>query len=103
NLMYVVDLWGFPIAQAWVDLEKRREARAALLWAVRVFPLFQGQGIGRFMLEQVERRTEARGMWALELGVEKDNARAQSFYERLGYRHVGELSECYRYEMEGAG
>lgn len=99
NLCYVVDYAGFPIAQAWVDLERPREPNTAMLWAVRVFPLFQGQGVGRFMLQEIERDVASRGVAGLWLGVEKHNTRARAFYARLGYREAGELCERERYQL----
>lgn len=99
NLCYVVDYSGFPIAQAWVDLERRRGPNTAMLWAVRVFPIFQGQGIGRFMLQKIEHHVQARGVTGLWLGVERHNTRARAFYERLGYREVGSLCERQRYQL----
>lgn len=99
NLCYVVDFAGFPIAQAWVDLERTRGPNTAMLWAVRVFPIFQGQGIGRFMVREIERHIQARGVTGLWLGVEKHNTRARTFYERLGYRAAGELCERQRYQL----
>lgn len=32
-----------------------------------------------------------------ELGVEKENAKARRFYQRLGYRVVDSVSDAYRY------
>jgi ribosomal protein S18 acetylase RimI-like enzyme len=92
NDMVVVDLAGFPVAQIWIDLE-RRGPDTAFLWAVRVFPLFRGHGIGGWMLTEVEAWMARRGFAALELSVEPWNQRAFSLYERLGYRECGVLED----------
>jgi ribosomal protein S18 acetylase RimI-like enzyme len=42
-------------------------------------------GLGRRLLVEAERRVVARGLHTAELGVELENHRARSLYERLGY------------------
>ena len=97
NLMLVADARGFPVGQAWVDLQKRKAESVGVLWAVRVLPLLQGLGIGSILIRAAARRLRERGYRAAELGVEKDNAGARRLYERLGYQLVGELREGYGY------
>ena len=57
---------------------------------IAVFPEFQNRGFGsqliRFAEEKIFRRTQN-----VFLCVSSFNVRAQTFYERLGYRRVGEL------------
>jgi ribosomal protein S18 acetylase RimI-like enzyme len=97
NPMLVLALRDFPVGQVWVDLEKKREASTGVLWALRVFPLFQGMGLGAVLVEEAEALLCRRGYAVAEIGVERHNTRALRLYERLGYRLVGEACEEYSY------
>lgn len=90
NPMIVVDVAGFPVAQAWIDLARRAPQRIAVLWAVRVMPFLQGRGVGSRLLAAAEAEIRRRGLEVAEVGVEKDNEGARRLYERLGYRQCGE-------------
>jgi ribosomal protein S18 acetylase RimI-like enzyme len=63
---------------------------AAYLRLLLVEPAHQGQGLGRALLEAAEARAR-RGANQMILLVTADNRRARRFYERAGYRHVGDL------------
>jgi ribosomal protein S18 acetylase RimI-like enzyme len=89
---------GFPIGQVWIDFIRSGPPR---LWAVRVFPPLQRAGLGRRMMGEAETLARARGAAAVELGVERENPQARSFYENLGYRPVGRERELVRYSFEG--
>jgi len=87
GLMLLAVANGFPVGQAWIDFAARPDERGvAVIWAVRVFPFLQGGGIGARLLAAAEDAIRRRGFHVAELGVEKDNPRARSLYERLGYR-----------------
>jgi ribosomal protein S18 acetylase RimI-like enzyme len=102
NLMLVAEANGFPIGQAWVDLARHADESAGLLWAVRVFPIFQGLGIGARLLDAAEEALAARGCrWAI-IGVEKENEGARRLYLRQGYEPWGELRETYTFTPPGA-
>jgi GNAT superfamily N-acetyltransferase len=45
----------------------------------------RGRGAGRAALEFIEKYLRRLGIGALELQVERDNAEARAFYERLGF------------------
>ncbi len=51
---------------------------------------YQGCGIGRWVMTQVEAWARAEGASAVELWVQIDNPRAVRFYRRLGFAVVGE-------------
>src|SRR5690349_134515 len=53
---------------------------------------FRGAGLGRRLMLEAEIHARARGVRRLLLGVYDGNDAAISFYERLGYRRVGERS-----------
>jgi ribosomal protein S18 acetylase RimI-like enzyme len=51
---------------------------------------FRGVGLGRRLMREAESRARALGMRRLVLGVYSRNTAAISFYEKLGYKRVGE-------------
>lgn len=61
------------------------------LW---VLPEFIGKGLGRQLFEHALEQSRSRG--ALKLNIEAD-PNAESFYERMGAKRVGE----HQYELEG--
>ena len=87
--MLVADANGFPAGQAWIDFARKAHLGLATLWAVRVFPAFQGGGLGTLLMRAAERTVMARGVPEAELGVDRDNAGVLRFYRRLGYAAAG--------------
>jgi ribosomal protein S18 acetylase RimI-like enzyme len=53
---------------------------------------FRGAGLGRRLMWEAERFATSRGVRRLLVGVYSRNDAAISFYEKLGYRRVGERS-----------
>lgn len=51
-----------------------------------VEPDLQGQGLGRQIMAEVERRLLAKGCPKINLQVRDDNQQAIAFYEAIGYR-----------------
>jgi ribosomal protein S18 acetylase RimI-like enzyme len=51
---------------------------------------FRGAGLGRRLMQEAETHTRSHGIRRLLLGVYSRNAVAISFYEKLGYKRVGE-------------
>ncbi|WP_207477096.1 GNAT family N-acetyltransferase [Arenibaculum pallidiluteum] len=95
GLMLLAVSAGFPVAQVWLDLVRRRSEGIAVLWAVRTFPPLQGAGIGRRLMEAAESELRRRGIMRAELVVERANGGARRFYERLGWRAVRPIEERY--------
>ncbi|MCS7060931.1 MAG: GNAT family N-acetyltransferase [Anaerolineae bacterium] len=64
-----------------------RQPRASVGWIVTigVLPEFQGRGIGRALLLEIERQMNAR---CVRLTVRRSNTRAIALYTRCGYRWV---------------
>ena len=60
--------------------------------AICVAPQSRGSGVGRLLMEQAEQVVFARAPNVF-LFVSDFNAAARAFYERLGYRQVGELPD----------
>lgn len=53
---------------------------------------FRGAGLGRRLMQEAEAHARSRGIQRLLLGVYSRNETAISFYEKLGYKRVGERS-----------
>jgi ribosomal protein S18 acetylase RimI-like enzyme len=78
------------VGQLWIDLAKRAEFSAGVLWALYIAPEMRGQGIGSQLLASAEERLRERRYEFAEIGAERDNPAARRLYERLGYRLVCE-------------
>jgi GNAT superfamily N-acetyltransferase len=81
-----VDVTGM----AWVTYAPRMLNGAAYLRLLLVAASAQGSGVGSDLLAEVETRARERANH-LYLLTTTDNADARRFYERRGYRHVGDL------------
>ena len=55
------------------------------LYYVGVDPAFQGQGLGREMVETAERWLSDQGVWKMNILVRGSNESAKAFWARLGY------------------
>lgn len=75
---------------AWL-LYTRALDRSAYLRLLLVAEGRQSSGLGAALLARGERESRKRGARHLVFLVTKTNRRARSFYEDLGYRHVGDL------------
>ncbi|HET7230934.1 MAG TPA: GNAT family N-acetyltransferase [Longimicrobium sp.] len=98
GLMLLAVANAFPIGQAWIDFDARPDERGvAVIWSVRVYPFLRGGGIGARLLAAAEAAIRERGFRIAEIGVEKDNPRARTLYERVGYRLHREMVDELRY------
>lgn len=68
-----------------------RKIEVAELGKLYVLERFYGMGIGFGLLNSVEKRLKLEGYNELNLEVYMNNKRAISFYERQGYRTLGEV------------
>ncbi len=93
NLMLVAEANEFPIGRLWADLAKRRQESAGVLWAFAVLPPLQNLGLGTRLILAAEEILRNRGFRLAEIGAGKNNLRARSLYERLGYRVVADNVE----------
>ncbi|HVE50759.1 MAG TPA: GNAT family N-acetyltransferase [Casimicrobiaceae bacterium] len=62
-----------------------RAAATTKLDRLYVLPAFQGRGIGRAMIEHIERQARADGATRLVLNVNKRNASTIALYRRCGF------------------
>lgn len=97
NHMIVAEVNSFPVAQVWVDLEKKKLANTGIIWALRVLPPFQRLGIGTGLIRISEEYLKSKHYSICEICVEKDNSSARRLYERLGYSLISEIREEYSY------
>ncbi|HEX2869375.1 MAG TPA: GNAT family N-acetyltransferase [Ignavibacteriales bacterium] len=97
NYMIVAEMNSFPIAQVWIDLEKKRLANTGIIWALRVLPPLQRLGIGTDLIRISENFLQRKGYSICEICVDKVNTSARRLYERLGYSVISELKEEYSY------
>ena len=55
----------------------------------------QRQGVGRQLLEWLEASARTAGIFTVHLEVRANNAAAQAFYEKLGFRETGRKAAYY--------
>ena len=67
-----------------------------------VDPVYHGQGIGSFLLREVENFAEDRGFKSVALVVFEGNTRAYSLYERSGFKQIGTRDDLF-YSSLGLG
>ena len=79
-----------PLGFAWLSFAPRMLNGAAYLRLLLVAGPAQGHRVGSQLLDEAEERSRARANH-LYLLATIDNTRARRFYERHGYRHVGDL------------
>jgi GNAT superfamily N-acetyltransferase len=60
----------------------------------------QSRGLGALLIARGERQARAAGCRHMMFLVTKSNRRARAFYERHGYRHVGDLPGFVRPEID---
>jgi GNAT superfamily N-acetyltransferase len=82
-----LDLW-------WQGAEDSPSARQHLagcpeLNSIAVLPEYRSQGIGTRLIAAAEEMARERGFREVCVGVNTENTRARSLYERLGYRDWG--------------
>ncbi|NGZ83864.1 ribosomal protein S18-alanine N-acetyltransferase [Duganella aceris] len=81
------DLLGYFLMMAIVD--------EAHLLNVAVSAERQGQGLGRFLLNQAVACARGLGMTSVLLEVRPSNTRALEIYERYGFKHIGRRKGYY--------
>lgn len=95
RMLWVAEFDGVLVGQVFVQLlssdpDYADGARRAYLYAFRVRPEQQGQGLGTRLMERAEADLVERGFRVAVIAAGRDNPRAKSLYERLGYRVFAE-------------
>ena len=81
----VVEVDGLPVGR----LRVVRRPDLVEIAGLQLMPEHQSRGVGRTVVDDLVTRARADGL-PVELGVEKDNPRARSFWESCGFAYVGE-------------
>ena len=61
-----------------------------------VDPAAQGRGVALALMEQAEKQAVARGLRALRVDTNSENAATQRLFPKLGYRFAGEITLAFR-------
>ena len=69
---------------------------------VAVDPDYQGQGLGRRLMNELISRVKALGVESMTLEVRPSNTVAINLYTRLGFRSVGQRPKYYTNPVEAA-
>jgi ribosomal protein S18 acetylase RimI-like enzyme len=86
---------GEMVGQVFVQLSSSEQhfadgATRAYLYALRVRPVWRGQGVGARLIAAAEAVLRERGFTRAVIAAAKENAGALRLYERLGYRVFAE-------------
>ena len=57
--------------------------------SVYIAQQFRGQGVGRRLLEELIKTSEAKNIWTLQAGIFPENKASISLHEKSGFRIVG--------------
>lgn len=50
---------------------------------------FRGRGVGKFLLNEIIKQSEANGIWTLQAGLFPENIASMKLHEHSGFRVVG--------------
>jgi len=86
----VAELDGERVGTVWPGPYPRRPPSPTTAWLydIELDERFRGQGLGRELLDALERRLAGRGVTELSLNVFGGNDRARRLYVGAGYREV---------------
>jgi len=88
------DVLGYMLYQLW-DGEME-------LHTIAVDPVFQGQGLGRLLMQKLHAEAHSRGVQKIYLQVRVSNQSALRLYERFGFVKVGLRKRYYQDNAEDA-
>lgn len=89
---------GVPVGYGLVQL--RRDSAEARVYSICVSPRARGGGVGRMLLESLEREARKRGYAGIRLEVSARNRAAIRLYEASGYVTFGMYPDYYH---DGSG
>jgi len=95
RVMLVAVAAGEVVGQVFVQLNSSEQqfadgATRGYLYALRVRPVWQGQGVGARLIAAAEAALREHGFTTAVIAAAKENAGALRLYERLGYRVFAE-------------
>lgn len=74
----------------------RSTSTLARLYSIATLPSARGKGVGRRLMDALERSAVKRGCDRLRLEVREKNTPAIALYESLGYRRIGRYEDYYQ-------
>lgn len=93
NIFLIVESEGIPIGYAQLILNSKDEAikknKPIEIRRIYASQEFQGQGVGKELMQATIREARQRGCDCIWLGVWEKNQRAIDFYKKWGFREVG--------------
>jgi ribosomal-protein-alanine N-acetyltransferase len=78
-----------------VDWKQEAGRKLGHFITIDVAPELRRNGLGRLLMQAGEAELAGMGCFAIALEVAMNNAGAQAFYERLGYRDTGRIPGYY--------
>ncbi len=78
HIDYDFDMLYKKVPSAWIGITIGEESA-------------RGQGIGTYVMKFIEEHVKSRKINRIELGVFEFNEKAIAFYEKLGYKRIGEI------------
>jgi ribosomal protein S18 acetylase RimI-like enzyme len=73
----------------------RRGSDSARAYSLAIATAARGQGLGKRLFRELEKRSRQAGFARLHLEVAHDNTTAIALYEKLGYKRVRSIPEFY--------
>ena len=80
------------IIAGWAALSpvsSRRVYRGVQEVSIYIHPDYYGRGFGRYLLDELIRRSEAGGVWTLQAVIFPENAASLHLHRSMGFRDVG--------------
>jgi phosphoribosylamine--glycine ligase len=71
-------------------ISQTHEQRTYFLWQIGVSSSVQGTGIGKRLLEEVEKQVIAQGCHRIELTIDPENVPSQKLFEKMGYGNISQ-------------
>jgi ribosomal protein S18 acetylase RimI-like enzyme len=88
------DIIGF------MSLKHQRINFLTYVYGLVVAKAFQGQGLGKALMEFAEQRARARGNRGVFLDTPDDNTQARTFYKAAGYQEGYRMPKYYTDELD---
>ena len=92
------DLWVISIGEqlaGYILILKRKGSQKIRIYSLAISPHFQGQGIGRKLLEFALSQVDVKNTQSIRLEVKVDNVGAIKLYESLGFVRKETIPEFY--------
>ena len=80
---------GASVGLFWLEIKQKQGKMKGYIYDFYLDPSLQGKGLGRPLLDELERRAAALGAVEIGLHVFGDNLAARALYEKCGFRYTG--------------